>query len=450
MAINYNNNSIYGNTNLPYNTNNQMAKVFNQQDLIDAGAAKKGMLGFSLNDKGKALEKFRENATKMNNPTGTFQEYKGLGVQSQFDRLLQNKQKNEMNNKEFIQEQINKGWLQNNPSDFNNQGNLNDLDARLTPGEEYLNRNPNLTASANNIGRDFTYDRKPTTMETFQSIFQNADTGRYNTNPNTFDYGNMNSIPSSRGGQNYGIPSAPQNLKEEEIFNPTQYSALNDIENRNKGVPQDSRFSGIMKNAARGPLFQGGANLGAMLSGGNPLFALAGGIGSQFLNLDNRPSNLDYSYVNQPGGISLNDNKIQDPDNILSGLNFASGYGSNNLGTMYENFISKMDEREEESKAKGRTLTAKQIGKRQVAKNRLEDYLYGGAMIPGTDMTRNQFANDYNKGIGQFATPDYDKLMAQDQQRFEETGTGYQGGENTASAQETGNYDDTYDPGYAD
>jgi len=405
MAINYNNNSIYGNTNLPYNTNNQMAKV-NAADITSSK-----MRGF----KNQNYEDFKEQQNLFGGTEVTPYEFQGLKDGS-----------------------------------ITKPGSYSKPQARLS-NEEYLNRNPNLTASANNIGRDFKYDRKPTTMETFQSIFQNADTGRYNTNPNTFDYRNMNSIPSSRGsGQNYGIPSAPQNLKEEEIFNPTQYSALNDIENRNKGVPQDSRFSGIMKNAARGPLFQGGANLGAMLSGGNPLFALAGGIGSQFLNLDNRPSNLDYSYVNQPGGISLNDNKIQDPDNILSGLNFASGYGSNNLGTMYENFISKMDEREEESKAKGRTLTAKQIGKRQVAKNRLEDYLYGGAMIPGTDMTRNQFANDYNKGIGQFATPDYDKLMAQDQQRFEETGTGYQGGENTASAQETGNYDDTYDPGYAD
>ena len=253
--------------------------------------------------------------------------------------------------------------------------------------------------------------------------------------------------------KNYtGVTGAKMNLEEE--FNPTLYSSQDDIDRRNIGVPQDNRFSGIMKNVARGPLFQGGAfagnAIGSALGMANPLFALAGGIGSQFLNLSNRPSNLDYSYVNQPGGISLNDNKIQDPDNILSGLNFASGYGSNNLGTMYENFISKMDEREEKAKAKGRTLTEKQIGKRQLAKNRLEDYLYGGAMIPGTNMSRNQFANDYNKGIGQFATPDYDQLMAQDQQRLEETGTGYQGGENTASAQETGNYDDPYSPGDAD
>ena len=268
---------------------------------------------------------------------------------------------------------------------------------------------------------------------------------------NALDYQNFSTGMMNADNNYPGITGV--NLEEEE-FNPTKYSALQDITNRNKGVPQDSRFSGIMKNVARGPLFQGGAMagnaIGSALGMANPLFALAGGIGSQFLNLSNRPSDLDYSYVNQPGGISLNDNKIQDPDNILSGLNFASGYGSNNLGTMYENFISKMDEQEEKAKAKGRTLTAKQIGKRQVAKNRLEDYLYGGAMIPGTNMSRNQFANDYNKGIGQFATPDYDQLMAQDQQRLEETGTGYQGGENTASAQETGNYDDPYSPGDAD
>ena len=152
----------------------------------------------------------------------------------------------------------------------------------------------------------------------------------------------------------------------------------------------------------------------------------------------------DYSYVNQPGGISLNDNKIQDPDNILSGLNFARGYGSNNLGTMYENFISKMDEREEKAKAKVRTLTEKQIGKRQLAKNRLEDYLYGGAMIPGTNMSRNQFANDYNKGIGQFATPDYDQLDTQSYTGSTASG-GLGGGE-----QADGSYNDPYDPGTDD
>jgi len=134
------------------NIDNQMAKVFNQQDLIDAGAAKDGILGFSLNDKGDALEKFRNNATKMREGP----RYTGGGVQSQFNQLLKNEQKNETINKEFIQEQINKGFLQN-PSDFKKQGNLNDLDARLT-NEEYLSRNNNLTANANNIGRDFTFD----------------------------------------------------------------------------------------------------------------------------------------------------------------------------------------------------------------------------------------------------------------------------------------------------
>jgi len=136
------------------NTDNQMAKVFNQQDLIDAGAAKDGILGFSLNDKGDALEKFRNNATKMREGP----RYTGGGVQSQFNQLLKNEQKNETINKEFIQEQINKGFLQN-PSDFKKQGNLNDLDARLT-NEEYLSRNNNLTANANNIATDFTYDTK--------------------------------------------------------------------------------------------------------------------------------------------------------------------------------------------------------------------------------------------------------------------------------------------------
>ena len=101
-------------------------------------------------------------------------------------------------------------------------------------------------------------------------------------------------------------------FRREEEFNPTQYSALQDITNRNKGVPQDSRFGGILKNTVgRNMLLQGGAfggnAIGNALGMTNPLFAVAGAIGSQFLPLNNRPSDLDYNYINNPnmGGLSL-------------------------------------------------------------------------------------------------------------------------------------------------
>ena len=264
---------------------------------------------------------------------------------------------------------------------------------------------------------------------------------------------------------NTGITGARLNLEEEEPFNPTLYSSQDDIDRRNIGVPQDSRFSGIMKNVARGPLFQGGAMagnaIGSALGMANPLFALAGGIGSQFLNLSNRPSNLDYNYINNPnmGGLSLQGNKIQDPEGILQGLNFASGFGSNNLKDMYDKALGKNEGyleglggtgqlTEEELAALG--LTSKQLnrrnsllGKRGIINNRRQDFIMGGEMIPGTDMTRNQFADQYNTAQDNIGS-NYDQLDKQSYTGSIASG-GLGGGE-----QADGSYNDPYDPGYAD
>jgi hypothetical protein len=104
----------------PITENTQLAKVFNtKEDLQSLGAAKKGYFN-TLTDQGEALEKFRKNATKMNQ--GDY--YKDLGVQSQFNQLLANEQKNETQNKDFIQKSIDAGFLEDE-SDFINQKPLN-------------------------------------------------------------------------------------------------------------------------------------------------------------------------------------------------------------------------------------------------------------------------------------------------------------------------------------
>jgi len=299
-------------------------------------------------------------------------------------------------------------------------------------------------------------------MATIEEIFADADTGRYSTNQNT-NLGN-NTFGSNRGANtNYGIVNAPMNLanEEEEEFNPTKYLASQDIAARNKGVPQDNMLTGIMKNVARFPMFQGGVNLGAILSGGNPLIALGSGIASQFLPLDNRPSNLDYNYINNPnmGGLSLRGNKIQDPDGILQGKNFASGFGSNSLAEMYDKALSKNEGylenlgginelNEEELAALG--LTSKQLArrnallnKRGIITNRRQDFIMGGEMIPGTDMTRNQFADQYNTAQENIGS-NYDQLDTQSYTGSTASG-GLGGGE-----QADGSYNDPYDPGTDD
>jgi len=102
----------------------ELAKTFGLEELLASGAAKKGVaFGYNLTDKGKALERFRKDATGMNNPSNPNMPYKGLGVQSQLNQLLKNENTNAMKNKNYIQEQINKGFLQNK-EDFINQETL--------------------------------------------------------------------------------------------------------------------------------------------------------------------------------------------------------------------------------------------------------------------------------------------------------------------------------------
>ena len=271
---------------------------------------------------------------------------------------------------------------------------------------------------------------------------------------NAFDYFNFSDeelgIPSTEIGQ--------ETLGNNELSKAIPILASEDIAARNVGVPQDNRFTGILRNTIARPLmFQGGAQaglgIGQLFTGAaNPFFALAGAIGSQFLPLDRRPSDLDYQYVNDPnnmGGLRVVDNKIIDPSGILSGKNFASGFGSNSLATMYEKeidrlggFITDLEDEEELNEREAARLNRLQT-KQQIARNRLQDLLASGQMIPGTDMTRQQFAFDYNRGLGQFAMPTTDSTG----KTLDYTGESdtYAGGESTPG--DDTSYSDPYDPG---
>ena len=238
--------------------------------------------------------------------------------------------------------------------------------------------------------------------------------------------------------------------------------ASEDIAARKVGVPQDNRFTGIMRNFARGPLFQGGATaglrLGEIITGAPSIpFALAGGIASQFLPLGRSKPDMDYQYVNDPnnmGGLSVVDNKIVDPSGILSGKNFESGFGSKNLGEMYDKeidrlsgFITDLEEEEEEKGGLGKKDAARLDRlktKQQIARNRLQDYLSSGTTIPGTNITRAQFARDYNRAQQNIGS-DYDSL---DTQSYSSLGGGEQ--TTTVDGQDITSYTDPYDRGTDD
>ena len=291
-----------------------------------------------------------------------------------------------------------------------------------------------------------------------QDIFQGSDARFYDGRNQTFSPTNIFQSGFNRGANlNYsGIP-VNEPLVKGGIIDATPIFASEDIAARKVGVPQDTRFTGIMKNIARGPLFKGGATaglrLGEIITGAPSIpFALAGGIASQFLPLGRSKPDMDYQYVNDPnnmGGLRVVDNKIVDPSGILSGKNFESAFGSKNLGEMYDKEIGRLDnfitnlEEEEELTDKEKSRLERLTEKRQIARNRLQDYLMSTETIPGTNMTRGQFARDYNLGIGQFAMPTTD-VTGKTLDYTGESDT-YAGGESTPG--DDTSYSDPYDPG---
>ena len=130
----------------------------------------------------------------------------------------------------------------------------------------------------------------------------------------------------------------------------------------------------------------------------------------------------------------------------IDSKNFESGFGSKNLGEMYDKEIGRLDnfitdlEEEEELTDRQKSRLDRLTEKRQIARNRVQDYLMSTETIPGTNITRGQFARDYNQGIGQFAQPDYDAL---DQQSYTQD---LGGGEFTDSMGNV-DYSDKYEPG---
>jgi len=102
----------------------QQAKTFNTaKDLMNLNAAKKGFFGMGLTKQGKALEDFRNSAINMYNQGPTA----GADIQTQFNRMLgmPGLKGDVIENKEFIQDAINKGFLKEK-SDWTEQLSLDE------------------------------------------------------------------------------------------------------------------------------------------------------------------------------------------------------------------------------------------------------------------------------------------------------------------------------------
>ena len=282
-------------------------------------------------------------------------------------------------------------------------------------------------------------------MATIEEILAGTDTRFYDGRDQTFNPNNILQSGFARGSnQNYSGILGTDQAQNTLSANPILASELNAA--RNLGVPQDNRFTGIVKNLFARPLmFQGGVQAGLTLGkiatgAANIPLALAGGIASQFLPLGRSKPAFDYQYVNQPGGVNVVDNKIT--TGVLAGKNFESAFGSKSLGEMYQNYIDNLEEEDE--------LTDFQQSKLDQAKAELNAYLTTGAKIrgyrdsvKGRTMTPREFAFNYNQGIGQFAMPTQDSTG----KTLDYTGESdtYAGGESTPG--DDTSYSDPYDPG---
>tara|TARA_R100000322_G_C5424908_1_gene187208 strand:- start:86 stop:1279 length:1194 start_codon:yes stop_codon:yes gene_type:complete len=108
--------------------NIQLAKTFNTpEELENLGVLEDALFGGKkLTDQGKVLEDFRRSATKMRDApkSPTYQQ----GVGSQFNRMLgmTGLMGDVIENRDFIQDAINKGFLAE-PSDFQNQKPFEDI-----------------------------------------------------------------------------------------------------------------------------------------------------------------------------------------------------------------------------------------------------------------------------------------------------------------------------------
>tara|TARA_R110001599_G_scaffold173778_1_gene365639 strand:- start:24 stop:668 length:645 start_codon:yes stop_codon:yes gene_type:complete len=104
----------------------QQAKVFGLQDLQGIGALKEGKVyGYNTTDQGDALEKFRNSAVNFyNSPNNT-----NKTPQSAYDFMMNtnpNMFKDVKENKDYIQNTINQGFLENQ-TDYKNQKSLEDF-----------------------------------------------------------------------------------------------------------------------------------------------------------------------------------------------------------------------------------------------------------------------------------------------------------------------------------
>ena len=274
--------------------NTQVAETFNtQSQLKNLGAIKPGkVFGYNLTEPGKALEDFRNSAVNFyNSPNNS-----AKTAQSAYDFMMgtnPNMFKDVKENKSFIQDAINKGFL-GTEQDYENQKSIADPD--------------DLEASLNNLSNN-RYVNANTTMTD----------GNYITRKN--DY-----------------------------VSPTMDMKQNEMNQINTALPKDGIFNSLINNAMDSKPMRT-LNSAYNLASDNvigPLFAGVAGIANRYNPLregsQNYNSNLQgqVNNLNERGmlsGSSGSSGPYKITSGPLAGKNLVSGFGTNDYDQMLQKRI---------------------------------------------------------------------------------------------------------------
>jgi hypothetical protein len=347
--------------------NMQLAKVFNtKEDLIGLGAAKDSFFD-TLTPKGEALEKFRKNATSMNNPTGTFQEYKGLGAESQLDTLIGKGNKNATENEAVIRDALEKGFLENE-SDFINQKPLKKAFADggrvglFMGGDPLTGQALSIYNSMNSYGFDDqaiadalsaqglytaggTTDTPDTTIQPIGFQSSNGGGGGGITELNSLNRPkgtpfDLNSLTKTKFGYNNALGRTIEGVKDFTGSMIDKFSGSKIGEGITSGATKfkNMAFTPMMALIQkRNPLNPSATNYNPNLQ--KQMDFLEGTTGTRVFGTSDNLQFEDAAMIGRDPNSGL---AKYGPGSVLSGQNVVSGFGTNDYEQQLANYISKM------------------------------------------------------------------------------------------------------------
>jgi hypothetical protein len=277
-----------------------VAEAFNtQSQLKNLGAIKPGkVFGYNLTEPGEALEDFRNSAVNFyNSPNNS-----AKTAQSAYDFMMgtnPNMFKDVKENKSFIQDAINKGFL-GTEQDYENQksiANPDDLEASLT----------------NQYGYPLTADLSG---KVYNQVSANNNVGNYIT-------------------------------RKDNYVSPTMDMKQNEMNQINTALPKDGIFNSLINNVMDSKPMRGLTSAYNLASDNviGPLFAGVAGIANRYNPLREGSQNYNkdlkgqVDMLNERGMLGDQSSPYKITAGPLAGKNLVSGFGTNDYGQMLQKRI---------------------------------------------------------------------------------------------------------------